>query len=119
MRLIASIALLLAAALYVGVVRADPGRGGGQPPRAELLLYAQAHARMSPEERARLREQLRSADRSLYRTPGQGGESSRRRFEPPREARPQTAPSGSHLSPEQRERLREDIQNAYRRRGRE
>ncbi|MDA8110210.1 MAG: hypothetical protein M0015_16535 [Betaproteobacteria bacterium] len=119
MRLVASLALALALAgpLCAGVARADPG--WRLPPGAELRLYAQARGRMSPEEREQLREQLRSADRSLYRNPGRAEEPRGGRFERPREAPPQRLPPGARMSPQQREQLREDILNAYRRRGRE
>lgn len=66
-----------------------------------------ARGPLSPEERAQLRQQLRSADRELYHN-------QRRRGRRAERGRPAREPHW-RLSPAQREQLREDIMNANRR----
>lgn len=101
-------ALALAGPLASGAASADPGWGA-------LRLYAQARMHMSREEREELRQQLRSADRNLYRNQRGGNEQRERRFERQREQHMQRVPEGGRLSPEQREQLRRDIMDSNRR----
>jgi len=110
LKVIARLAFVLALAgpLGSGIARADPGWGA-------LRLYAQARMHMSREEREELRQQLRSADRNLYRNQRGGNEQRERRFERQREQRLQRVPEGERLSPEQREQLRRDIMDSNRR----
>jgi uncharacterized membrane protein len=121
MRRLAFIALALALAgpWLTRSASAQPGGWSAWRQRAwPAPLYAQYRERMSPEEREQLREQLRSADRNLYRNPQRGGGPRDPRYERQPGAR-QPYGYGSRMSPEQREQLRRDIMNAYRRRGRD
>jgi len=66
---------------------------------------AQRRGYLTPEERERLREDLNSARRDLYRN--RGGQ-------PPQQMPPPERRQGGRMSPEEREQLRRDIMDANR-----
>lgn len=109
-------AVLLACALTgsfgSGAVRAAGAWAGQALPAAFAAARGGllADGRLSRAQREQLREQLRSADRDLYRR-GRRGEPNRRDGE----VRRQRREPRWRLSPEQRRQLREDIMDANRR----
>ncbi len=66
---------------------------------------AQRRGYLTPEERERLRQDLNSARRDLYRN---------NRGQPPQQLPPPERRPGGRMSPEEREQLRRDIMDANR-----
>ncbi len=103
-RTLGTFVLALAACTFASQALAQPWRGreGGPPPREQPVYRPGPPAGMSPEQRERLREDMRSARGGVYREQG-----------PPPQYDPRRPPPRP-MAPEERARLRRDIQDANR-----
>lgn len=91
-------------------------RGDARP----IFAQANRHGRMSDQERQRLRDEMNSARRDVYRDRNRGDSADdRRRYQrrqpPTHDARERYRPAPARMSPVERERLRRDLIEANRR----